>query len=177
MSGSKERKSMLDQENAADGVGLLISILVRYPEVATINYDAGNQVLKFNFIFRHSLPGEVREGFQKILLESIAVFHSLEGYEPLVSYLDYNEGEGLAMLEVHRDVQTLRREEIALIVELVRENLAEYLVLDGEAHLFEEDLLIQEEIIDYLLDNMRGGRAQRALFAFREEGRVLVFNK
>lgn len=177
MNESKERRSMVGQESAADGVGLLISILVRYPEVATIDYDAGNRILRFNFIFRHSLPGTLRDDFQKLLRESIAVFHRLEGYEPQVSHLEYNEGEGLAMLEVYRDVQTLRREEIALIVELVRDSLAEHLVLDEETHLFEEDLLIQEEIIDYLLDNMRGERGQRALFAFREEGRVLVFNK
>ena len=40
-----------NRNNVTDSVGLLISILLRYPEVATINFDPDHHLLKFTFIY------------------------------------------------------------------------------------------------------------------------------
>ncbi|OAT86697.1 hypothetical protein [Desulfotomaculum copahuensis] len=165
------------KEDVTDSVGLLISILVRYPEVATINFDPDRQVLKFTFISSQVLvPADMGEIKEK-LLDSIAVFNILENRETRLSRIDCQVCEQLTMIEVQRDVETLVQEEIALIVQLLRLQLDRHLVTDDNEPLFEEDLLIQEEIIEHMLESIRDASGDKYLFAFREEGRVLVFNK
>lgn len=165
------------REDVTDSVGLLISILVRYPEVATINFDPGRQVLKFNFIASRVLNHRELAVVKKRLLDSIEVFSMLEGKQTRVSLIDHQICDHLTMIEVQRDVETLVQEEIALIVQLLRQLLDDNLVTEANDSLFEEDLLIQEEIIEHMLDSMRVTAEDKHLFAFREDGRVLVFNK
>ncbi|MFZ5597502.1 MAG: hypothetical protein ACOY31_10890 [Bacillota bacterium] len=165
------------KEDVADSVGLLISILIRYPEVATINYDPGQRLLKFNFIASSMMePAEIDDLRQK-LLESIEVFNRLEGKISRLGQVDYHYCDHFTMIEIQRDVETLVHEEIALIVELLRQSLEGRLVTDEGQQLFEEDLLIHEEIIGNMLESVKGYAGDKKLFAFREEGRVLVFNK
>ncbi|RKO68092.1 hypothetical protein [Desulfofundulus salinus] len=165
------------REDVTDSVGLLISILVRYPEVATINFDPGRQVLKFTFIASRVLNRREIAAVKEKLLDSIEVFSMLEGKQTRVSLIDHQICDHLTMIEVQRDVETLVQEEIALIVQLLRQLLNDNLVAEANDSLFEEDLLIQEEIIEHMLDSMRAAAEDKHLFAFREDGRVLVFNK
>lgn len=165
------------REDITDSVGLLISILVCYPEVATINFDPDQQVLKFNFIASRLLdPVEVEE-FSNKLLDSIDVFNRLDGKATRLSLVESRECESFTMIEIQRDVETLIREEIALIVALLRQDLEGSLFLDENDSLYDEDLVIQEEIIEHMLESVKGCAGGKKLFAFREEGRVLVFNK
>ncbi|MCL5058623.1 MAG: hypothetical protein M1130_11680 [Actinobacteria bacterium] len=165
------------KEDVTDSIGLLISILVRYPEVATINYDPGQRVLKFTFITSRVLEPAERDAISGRLLESIEVFSMLEGKAIRLSAVDYQECESFTMVEIQRDVETLKQEEIALIVELFRQSLENSLITDEGHSLYEEDLVIQEEIIEHMLESVRDCAGDKKLFAFREEGRVLVFNK
>lgn len=165
------------KEGISDSVGLLISILVRYPEVATINFDPDQQVLKFNFIVSRVLEPAEMEVLSRQLLDSIEVFNKLENKTTRLSLIGSQECDCFTMIEIQRDVETLVREEIALIVALFRQNLENTLVLDENDSLYEEDLLIQEEIIEHMLESVKGCAGDKKLFAFREEGRVLVFNK
>ncbi|MFZ5642368.1 MAG: hypothetical protein ACOY46_02110 [Bacillota bacterium] len=165
------------REDVTDTVGLLISILVRYPEVATINYDPGVKVLKFTFITSRVLDTEKMEEIRSKIIESIEVLNIIVGKKTRVSLLDYQDCENFTMMEIQRDVETLVQEEIALIVELFRQCLDSSLVTDEGHSLYEEDLLIQEEIIEHMLESVKGCAGDKKLFAFREEGRVLVFNK
>jgi len=76
-----------------------------------------------------------------------------------------------------RDLDTLAQEEINLIVELFRQYFNKNLVTEDHEHLIEEDLLAQEEMIDNMLESIKDSTEDKYLFAFREEGKVLVFNK
>lgn len=164
-------------EDVTDSVGLLISILVRYPEVATINFDPSRQVLQFTFIASRVLQPAELDRLRETVLDSIAAFNLLENRQAAVSSIDCQVYEQLTMVEVRRDVRTLVQEEIALVVQLLRRHLDRDLVAETGESLVEEDLLIQEEIIEHMLENIKGSGEDKHLFAFREEGRVLVFNK
>ena len=165
------------KNDVTDSVGLLISILVRYPEVSTINFDPEHQVLKFNSIVSRILDNDEMSALRKQLLDSIEVFNKLEGKVTRLSMVNYQECGSFTMIEIQRDVETLVREEIALIVALLREDLESGLVQDDNGSFYEEDLLIQEEIIEHMLESVKDYAGDKKLFAFREEGRVLVFNK
>lgn len=165
------------KDNITDGVGLLISILVRYPEVATIDFDPEGQVLKFNFIASRNLDSDEIKVFSLRLLDSIEAFNILENKDARLSLIDHQECGCYTMIEIRRDVETLVREEIALIVGLFREHLDNSLITDENQPLYEEDLQIQEEIIEQMLECIKGNVGGKKLFAYRDEGRVLVFNK
>lgn len=164
-------------EDVTDSVGLLISILVRYPEVSTINFDPENQLLKFTFIYSQVLGDNELNNLREKLLDSIEVYNLLEGKETRVVSLSHQVCDKLTLIEVQRDVNTLTQEEINLIVELFHQYLNNNLVTEENEQYIEEDLLAQEEIIEHMLESIKGSTQDKYLFAFREEGRVLVFNK
>jgi len=161
----------------SDSIGLLISILVRYPEVGTINYEPQEQVLRFTFMLTKPLEREPLERFAQKFRKSLETYNYLEDREAQVINLKYTPYDRLMALEVQRDVTTLSRDEINLIIALVRDEFNTSLATENNDHMMEEELLIQEELIDRMLESVRGTVPQRQLIAFREEGRVMVFNK
>jgi len=166
-----------NRNNVTDSVGLLISILLRYPEVATINFDPDHHLLKFTFIYLQVLGNNELKTIKEKLLDSIEVYNHLEGKETRFVSLTHQVCGNLTLLEVQRDVDTLAQEEITLIVELFRQYLNTNLVTEDNEQLIEEDLLAQEEMIDHMLESIKDSTEDKCLFAFREEGKVLVFNK
>lgn len=161
----------------ADSIGLLISILVRFPEVGTINYEPQEQVLRFTFMLNQPLSEEVLGQFDAKFRKSLDIYNYLEGRRPKVINLKYTPYDQLMSLEVQRDVTSLTRNEIGLIIGLVRDTFERRLVYENNDQVMEEELLIQEEMIDHMLESVRGTVPQRQLIAFREDGRVMVFNK
>jgi len=165
------------KEDVTSSVSLLISILIRYPEVATINFDPDLQVLRFTFIYSRTLSDTEINGLQERVLSSIEVYNLLEGKEPQVVQLDYKISDNLTMIEIQRDVDTLVQEEIALMVEVFRHYIQNNLVTEESEQLVDEDLVVQEELIEHMLENVKTKSENKRLYAFRDEGRVLVFNK
>ncbi len=164
-------------DDVTDSVGLLISILLRYPEVATINFNPESQLLKFTFIYSKVLENGELDSLKQKLMDSIEVYNLLEGKETKVVTLNHQICDNLTLLEVRRDVDTLAQEEITLIVELFHQFLKNDLVTEENEQLVEEDLIAQEEIIEHMLQSIKCSTQDKCLFAFREEGRVFVFNK
>ena len=165
------------RDNMSDSVGLVTSILVRYPEVATIIYDPEQQVLKLTFILNQKPDFVAIETMKSRVTESIEVYNFLEGNKPGVVLIGQQECDQFTLIEIQRDVDTLVQEEIALIVQLFYDSFGDCLVTDYNNSYFEEDLLMQEEIIEQMLENVKIKSDNKHWYAFREEGRVLVFNK
>jgi hypothetical protein len=163
--------------NVTDSVGLLISILVRYPEVATVNFDPENHLLKFTFIYSQVLGKNELDNLRNKLLDSVDVYNILEGKEPKFISLNHQIYDNLTMIEIQRDVDTLAQEEITLIVNLFHQYLHTNLVTEESEQFIEEELIAQEELIEHMLESIKCSKQEKSLFAFREEGRVLVFNK
>lgn len=163
-------------EKASETTGLLISILMRYPEVASVNYDPERQVLKFTFLCSKILKAEEIESLKEMIFDAVGVYNSLENKKDGNIFFEYNVCGDTTVIELQRDVCTLIGKEITLIVGLLRQFLGEDLLVE-ESNLIGEDLLEQDEVIDYVLENIRLPKYEKQLVAFREEGRVLVFNK
>lgn len=164
-------------EDVSDSVGLLISILVRYPQVGSINYEPEAQCLKFNFIFSTIYNTDTLEKFRANFVQSLETYNILEGRKPHNIGLNYQIDDNLTILEVVRDVFTLSQEEISLIITLVEESFDQTLISEKSEEYQVEDLQMQEEMIGHMLENLRTSTHGKKLIAFREEGRVLVFNK
>lgn len=165
-----------DRHDVSNSVGLLISILVRYPEVGTIRFDPKLQTLSFTFLLR-SLPDADIGDFEAVIRESLEAYSALEGGAMTTIAVGASLDEGIGILEITRDAASLTQTELALIVELVHDRFEPDLIVDDSDSLVEEDLLAQDELIREMLADLQDGRLERNLIAFRDGGRVLVFNK
>jgi len=166
-------------DSTANSVSLLISILVRYPEIATVNFVPEGKILKFTLMTSSSIPDRVWNDFCCKLLESVEVYASLVHRGTPKVRAERLEYDSVAIVEISRDVATLTQEEISLIIELARCALGSELITErnSDDNEFEEELIYQDEMIETMLDDLRESVQQRKLIGFREEGRVLVFNK
>jgi len=164
-------------EENSKGVGLLISMLVRYPELATVNLDPRGKLIKFTFILTKPVPERDFESIRDRIRLSIEAYLSFKAVEASTIEVEKTNFSDICVLELRRDMASLTQDEISLVIEIVRDACGELLAADRNDHLLEEDLMIQEEIIDEMLQDVRELRQGKSIVAFREEGRVVVYNK
>ncbi|MDI6812370.1 MAG: hypothetical protein QMC95_16400 [Desulfitobacteriaceae bacterium] len=157
--------------NVPEGVGLLISILLRYAEVGSVYYWPERQALKFTFM----LMGEADiERLRNNLPLALEVYHQLEGHTMHDCEIGCRSEDNIHVLTIVRDVDSMTQNEVGLIVDFVKRECAEFLVCD-EVNLPEDELQFQEELIDHMLANIHNNVMDKNVVAVREEGRVLVF--
>jgi len=167
-----------DEQQVSDGINLLISMLVRYPEIGTINFDPEADSLKLTFMIAGLPPIPDFEAAKQLLIHSISAYHLLEGITDSRIAVELSSYDQVAMVTVRRDVHTMSRGEISLTIKLLRDRFADRLVADRNDTMLEEELLLQEEVIEDMLENMRKkDYDNHSLIGIREDGRVFVFNK
>lgn len=175
--GERMSRLPLGAARATNSVSLLISILVRYPEVASVTYNPEATILKFTFLLARPVSVRRFRQLRARLRKSLEVYSGLEGRPcPGVSISATTHG-GVGVVEMGHDVHSLSREGLSLIIEVVRTQLGDLLAVEPNPSLLEEDLAVQEEVIEEMLEDLRESGQGRNLIAFREEGRVLVFNR
>lgn len=154
---------------------LLVHLLVRHPEIATLRYDPRYQRLSFRFLVTRPLCNGEYARLRRRLNDSLAVYHRLTGQPQGVCQLTRRLYGGLTDLEVSRDVASLTAEEVGLLIGILQEACGESLVADDSSDAPAADP--RSERIGELLAGLRQKPAASPLIALREEGRVLVFHK
>lgn len=160
-----------------NSIGLLVSILVRYPEVATCKLSPGDGSIKFTYILRGELPKDTIDRFAQELNSSLEVFHQLQTSSNIQFDFSTSRYDDFTLLEIVRDYATLTRQEIALVTALVALSFRDKLVLDDFSGNAEDELDMQDEIIENMLEDTRFDILPKDLIGFRENGRVFVYNK
>lgn len=164
-----------------DGVNLLMTLLLCYPEIGTVTFDpAKGETLQMAFALNCLPNDEEKQKFGQFLTESISTYHCLLGLpEGRLSITLEGNGKA-AILGIKRDMATISRGEISLIAALVRDRFKDNLVTDTE---METDLpdeatrLAHEDNIDNILGSVRHGAISETMVGYREAGRVMVYNK
>jgi hypothetical protein len=164
-------------ESFSNSMSLIAFLLVRYPEIGSVRFDPAQKTLQFSFVLVKSLTKEEFEPFKENLLLSLNNMTELQERESGTTEVNYAEYDGLTFLEIIRNIESMTQEEIALITGVIREFFEENLLLDQEDILQEEDAVLQEEMIEHMLEDLKDSRQEKRLIGFREEGRVLVFNR
>ncbi len=160
-----------DKEYIPDGVGLLISILWRYPEVSTIHYWQEQHSLKFTFMI---MDIEDVSGLQIKLPEALSIFHKLESRKMSNCNVEFRQEERVCVLTITRDVDSMTQSEVGLIVDLVKLEFSNSLIID-QSDLPEDEIVFQEELIGQMLATILSSDIDKNVIAVREEGKVLVF--
>lgn len=157
------------------GIGTLIAVLVRYPELSSLYFGPEDGVLTLGFCIRTPVKVRQFQSLQKRLKDTLEAYRGMIKVPRMTTFtLTQDSMDPVTVLSWSRDVDSLTVEEVGVAIELLRETFGNDLVADPN-DLVEEELLAQEETIQATLESLQqspGGR----LLALREEGRVLVFN-
>lgn len=156
------------------GLGTLIAVLMRYPEVSSVQCNPEAKTIQVTFVVRGAVSDEAWNRVAE------------EGGTALVSYREMTKRPlttieltrdvvgAVTTVELVRDTDTVSVEEIGILIEIMREH-GELTVLYDPHDLLEEDMMVQEETIQERLQTLlEEGGGQ--LVAMRDEGRVLIFN-
>jgi hypothetical protein len=156
-------------------VGTLIAVLVRYPEVSSLDFVPGDGLLTLSFCLRTELTPATFQALRDRLHEALETYRALiRAPEPIHCEFSQDSMQSVAILTLTRDIETLTVEEVGMVIEILRDEFGQDLVADPN-ELAEDEMLAQEETIQATLESLQESPGAR-LFALRDEGRVFVFN-
>ncbi|MDQ2908248.1 MAG: hypothetical protein M3R44_02740 [Candidatus Eremiobacteraeota bacterium] len=161
---------------ASDEVGLIIALLVRFPQIATIVSHPANGTVVLSFAVRSRLERRVERELRESVCEHVRALLTVrrESHDALT--LTCESDEGLGFVRITRDVRSFSREELLLLVALLSDRFGEALVQSAPSgdEGIEEDHSV-DDLIEYAIEALREPGQQRSLVGFREEKRVLVY--
>ncbi len=159
----------------SDTVSLVCALLVRYPEIASVRSAAGENRVRFSF----AVTGRIDRKTQLALAEEIEShvhgFLGLTGDDgPVI--VECESDRAMSFVHVVRDLETISKDELGMIVGLFAERFGSSLVRNPvpDAHP-DEDPLLQEELAESAIEALRDPAQPRSLVGFRDEKRVLVY--
>lgn len=156
---------------------LLISLLMRFPEIMSIHFNLPRDIAKFTFVLKGSPGKDEFAHFNWLLEESLLVLQDLTGGMLKVK-VKLQRSHDITLLIVTSNTSYLSLEGIQLICGIVCSEFSHTIVRDADAleALRDDELMHQEEIIDYLLTHSTATK-QDNLLAFRDSGKVFVYDK
>lgn len=176
----KKITSNTTDPRTSDGVSLLISILVRFPQIGTIQFDSKHRLLSLNFMLSQTVSPQDLDSFQNTIATNLKAYHYITGKEPSCVKIETKQPyDKFCMLSIVRDLASLSKGEINLLSILLAEKFRDCLILDDSEFVpdFIDELDFPEELIDNMFETVRTQRVAKSLTALRENGRVLVFSK
>lgn len=166
------------QKKSSDYLKLFFFLLTCYPQVSRIKYEPEEKKMVFTFLLK-KVEEEKLKIFERRLLSCLDLYYDLLG-EDLPGEISVRQQvkEEITVLEVQRNIKYLCEEEISIIVEVIFQIFKNEIIYDGnhKNEIHEFDIKFEEDINKLLNIFKKRGTTQK-LIAFREEGRVKVFDK
>jgi hypothetical protein len=161
----------------SDDVGLIVALLTRFPEIATITAHPLGGTLELTFVVRRRLDRASETSLRESLDEHIRALLELRGGAASKLDVFVQRDEQLSVARVVRDAATVTREELVLLTALLRERFGDELVTSPPAYAAseDEDIAAQDELVDFALEALRDPEQQKSLVGYREERGVLVY--
>ncbi len=156
---------------------LLISLLMRFPEIMSINFDMPREKCKFSFMLQGNVAKEDYAFFKSNLGDSLDAYFEITGSEVAVKSRLVRSGK-MNMVEITCRTDSLCLEVIQLVTALMDIAFSPIMLRDMDVieTVKDEEMMRQEEIIEYLLNHTAGTKKEN-LIAFREAGKVYVYDK
>ena len=167
------------REQARPGVQLLASMLVCFPEIASVSYDPAGGGLTLDFTIRAAVSDAEMDTFSVFLIESIETYHALEDGILCESQTAYERYDALTMLHLLRPMTELTERELSLIVRLMTDTFGDQLLVDPHNMdvLDTEFSSLQHETLERMLVAVRDIPLHDRLVGIREHDQVVVYNR
>lgn len=156
---------------------LVASLLFRYPEICSIKIQPAKGTLSLTFLPRGRVDDDSWQRLETTLQASLEAYHQIQACPMAELYITSHQVDEYVLIEITRDLKTLQREELSLIVAIVREACLDGLMMESSDAVIARDLEWQDELIDHMLEDVRTKHQCQDIIAFREAGRVIVFNR
>ncbi|HEU4964106.1 MAG TPA: hypothetical protein VFV52_09695 [Bacilli bacterium] len=162
------------QESA--GTNLLISLLIRYPELSSLRYNPKTGEMSFTILITGEVLTAQQEEFRAFVARYFAACRELDRNFAELGRITHTMMEGVTMLVYEQHVDVLTIMEVRLFTQLVVE-FYQAAVVGEMLGLHEEEMEAQEEIIEHLLGQKETLRQEASIVAYRDGGKVFVYNK
>ncbi len=159
-------------------VNWLVSVLIHIPEIFALNFNINEHKFKFSYMLNRELDDKTFKVFKETLMNNVEAFEDVFSKNPAHTQVTKTNFNGLTLLEIVREIKTISMEEIQIVNSVVRDYFFQYIISEKTENLneFKEDLIRYEEFIKSLTINYSSSK-QENIFAFRQGGKVFVFDK
>lgn len=158
------------------GLDAIISAFISYSEFSSVKYDVKSNIIKIEVPLNDNIDKEQRRQFITSCRQSMTLYFKMTGVKPVKFDMDFIEKSGIIILRLYRDSKTLRGQELELFVQLLRQAFAALLIRDDNDISAMANSL--GDIKQSLLQKIKQSYdSYHSIFAYRDEGRVFVFNK
>lgn len=154
----------------------IISVFIKFSELSSVKYDVESDTIQIETALCDSVNEKKRNNFIDCCQKTMDLFFRMTKVKPKKFALKFFENSGITILRLYRDSKTLQEQEMELFVRLLRQEFASLLIKDDNdiAAALNQTGDIKRKLIQRLQQSYD---SYHNIFAYRDEGRVFVFNK
>ena len=169
---------MVTPPEKLSSVDLLISLLVRFPEILTIHYNLKEATFKLSFMLKASLEPARYAIFRKNFSKCLDAYYKMLQLKSRPPAIHQKPIHNWTLLQVIFHKKNISFEEITLANNMIFNEFNKEIIMDNRGNSFtcDDREAFGEDFAAYLLPE-RKKRGENNLFAFREAGKVYVFDK
>lgn len=167
----KNKTGATPSEASMDGIQLVASLLMCFPEMGKVTLDSKDEGVWLDFTLKGVPTEERMQAADKLITDSLRFYHEIEGISGAKLAFFYEK----RALHIFRDIGSLSRAEIGILVTLIKDNFGDLLLTDAFSDIDEDVLYNQSEMIDHRIRFLRENHIRENMVGIREEGRVMVY--
>ena len=167
----ENKTGVTPSEASMDGIQLVASILMCFPEMAKVTLDSEDSGIWLDFTLKDVPTEERMKKADRVITDSMRLYHELEGFSRARLAFFYAKG----VLRIFRDIDSLTRAELDILVSIIRDHFSDLLLADTVNNIDEDVLFNQSEMIDHRIRFLRKNHIYENMVGIREEGRVMVY--
>ncbi|MEW5921058.1 MAG: hypothetical protein AB1796_09000 [Bacillota bacterium] len=155
---------------------MLIFLLLRYPQIFIINFNLAKELFRISFMLKIKLDNERYIKFRKSFSECLGIYKDMVGVtrSPRINRRNV---DNRTLLQVTWKNDNISIEEVNLVSSLVLKEFHKDLIIETRKESFIQRNSAEGDERFELLPPRRKENEEENLFAFREAGRVYVFDK
>ncbi len=168
--------SLKQMPEETSSVNMLIYLLLRYPQIIFINYNLAKNLFCISFMLKEKLENERYITFRKGFSDCLVTFKEIVGVNHSTQIKRKNV-DGRTLLQVTWKNKNISIEEVNLVSSLVLKEFHRELIIETRKENYISQKNNDESEVYEYLQTRKKEREEENLFAFREAGRVYVFDK
>lgn len=163
------------QKNESSATRLLISVLIRYPEVSSVRYDPQSKSLVFSFFIKGNPTKEQQFACEDELRTYLETCSNFSRKCATMGKLLFTTLDDITLLTYQQSIHLVSTEELVIVTHVLQLHFPEQAASDPLG-LEYSDIEQQEEIINRLLGHPETLDEDQLLVAYREDGKVYIYN-